>query len=156
MATRRRRTGTPATPARGAIGEGRLVFPIPPGTHWSEVQAVALPDANGEQKALGSDAEMPSREKKTRKPIVPSLSANVITGGGLRFATPEPVKDRAKRERRAKPKVKIDPQLVSKARELRDRYLEHVNDQPLLVAPRGKYDVSRALEPIKMVPRLAG
>src|SRR5215203_1151152 len=38
---------------------------------------------------------------------------------------------------------------VSKARELRDRYLEHVNgeraDNRLPLAPSGKYDISRAL-----------
>jgi hypothetical protein len=41
-------------------------------------------------------------------------------------------------------KEKIDPQLIAKARERRDRYLEQANDR-LLIAPRGKYEVSRAL-----------
>jgi hypothetical protein len=46
----------------------------------------------------------------------------------------------------AKAKVKVDPQLVAKARELRDRYLERANEDPLLwVGPGGKYDISRAL-----------
>jgi hypothetical protein len=40
-------------------------------------------------------------------------------------------------------KVKNDPKLVAAARELRDRWLEHINTTPLLAA--GKYDVSRAL-----------
>ena len=58
----------------------------------------------------------------------------------------------------ARPKTTIDPQLIAKARELRDRYLEQVNDQ-LLLAPSGKYDVSRALEsalrePESAVPQL--
>jgi len=43
----------------------------------------------------------------------------------------------------AKPAAKIDPKLVAAARELRDRWLEHVNSNPLL--SNGKYDVSRAL-----------
>ena len=46
---------------------------------------------------------------------------------------------------RVKPvREKIDPQLVAKARELRDRCLERFNDG-LLIAPGGKYDVSRSL-----------
>jgi hypothetical protein len=42
------------------------------------------------------------------------------------------------------PKVKLDPRLLRAARELRDRWLEHVNTTPLLAA--GKYDVARAIE----------
>jgi hypothetical protein len=38
----------------------------------------------------------------------------------------------------------VDPHLVAKSRELRDRYLEQVNDRMLLEFARGKYDVSRA------------
>ena len=44
------------------------------------------------------------------------------------------------------PKERIDPQLVAKARELRDRYLERLNDSPsALPAPAARYDVSRSL-----------
>ena len=45
----------------------------------------------------------------------------------------------------------MDPKLVAKARELRDRYLEHVNGERVnespkaMIAPSGKYDVSRSL-----------
>jgi ribosomal protein S18 acetylase RimI-like enzyme len=35
----------PSMTNQGAIREDRLVFPIPPGTHWSEFQAIALPTA---------------------------------------------------------------------------------------------------------------
>ncbi|HEV2294899.1 MAG TPA: hypothetical protein VGR35_13685 [Tepidisphaeraceae bacterium] len=36
--------------------------------------------------------------------------------------------------------------LIAAARELRDRYLERVNEQPdALIAPAGRYDVSRGL-----------
>jgi hypothetical protein len=70
----------------------------------------------------------------------------------LRFgplpAPPEAAKP--KRERVEKPKgprvkVKIDPALVSKARELRDRYLERVNESLVLPAARAKYDVTRQI-----------
>ena len=42
------------------------------------------------------------------------------------------------------PKQKNDPKYVAAARELRDRYLEHVNKDPAaLPAAGGKYDVNR-------------
>jgi hypothetical protein len=55
-------------------------------------------------------------------------------------------------EKPAQPKERIDPQLVAKARELRDRYLEQVNERPLL-ASSGKYDVARVL-PSAVTPSL--
>ena len=57
-----------------------------------------------------------------------------------------------------KPKVNVDPKLVSAARELRDRYLEHVNSDPHAVRAVGKYEVSRLpdqtrdAKPIEMLP----
>ncbi len=86
----------------------------------------------------------------------------------MRFGPPPalPEEPKAKRERPVNEKVKaspecsrrIDPQLVSKARELRDRYLEQANNR-LLIAPGGKYDVSRAPsrgalgnEPLRVLP----
>jgi hypothetical protein len=50
------------------------------------------------------------------------------------------------RVRAEKSRVKVDPNLIAAARELRDRYLEHVNDGGgLPPAPNGRYDVSRTL-----------
>jgi hypothetical protein len=49
----------------------------------------------------------------------------------------------AKRPKQAR--VKNDPKLIAAARELRDRWLEKVNENPSLLLPSGKYDVSRAL-----------
>lgn len=70
-----------------------------------------------------------------------------MTSGGLRYIdrgdhVPEP--EAPKPKRAAKPRAKNDPKHVAAARELRDRYLEQINTQPLL--ENGKYDVSRALE----------
>jgi hypothetical protein len=48
-------------------------------------------------------------------------------------------KKRARRERA--PKLKVDPALLAKARELRDRWLEHVNSGAMLLESAGKYDV---------------
>jgi hypothetical protein len=61
----------------------------------------------------------------------------------------------APREKR--PREKIDPALASKARELRDRYLEQANDRLLLPVDQGKYDVSRTLKAAHpALARLAG
>src|SRR5205814_3093116 len=35
----------PALTTGGAIGEGRLVLPIRPGTHWSDAKPIVLPTA---------------------------------------------------------------------------------------------------------------
>jgi hypothetical protein len=58
---------------------------------------------------------------------------------------PEPAKP-AKTVRREKTQPeKIDSKYLSAARELRDRYLEHVNADGAILL-RGKYDVGRALD----------
>ena len=56
-------------------------------------------------------------------------------------ACPEP----GRREKVARPKVKADPKHVAAARELRDRWLEHVNSGATVIESAGKYDVTRAL-----------
>jgi hypothetical protein len=45
--------------------------------------------------------------------------------------------------------VNLDPQLVAKARELRDRYLEHVNSEANALRAIGKYAVSRTLSAVE-------
>jgi len=60
----------------------------------------------------------------------------------------EAAEKKANKKRSTKPRAKHDPKLVKQARELRDRYLEAVNERGLLPGgwTDGKYDVSRALE----------
>jgi hypothetical protein len=50
-----------------------------------------------------------------------------------------------KKLREKKPKRKNDPKLVAAARELKDRWLEHVNTVGEDLLGCGKYDVTRAL-----------
>jgi hypothetical protein len=77
---------------------------------------------------------------------------NIGVRSGLRFGAAVPpapcpgrtAKGKPPRERVARAKVKVDPHLVARSRELRDRYLEQVNDRMPLEVARGKYDVSRA------------
>jgi len=160
----------PSQTNSGAIREDRLVFPIPPGTHWSEVRAVALPQTENPKLECRSVGPASSRDnpKQIRNPKSkiqnppgpPPGKVAIVVGGRIRYvdrpgyvateaqrAIELPSKAKAPREPRAprKPraKVKIDPKYVAAARELRDRWMEHVNTTSLL--PVGMYDVSRAL-----------
>src|SRR5687768_8059580 len=63
----------------GAMREDRLVFPIPPGTHWSEVQAVAV--APVEKPAIEGPSEKSARKPKPTKQKGPLTTAAT----GLRF-----------------------------------------------------------------------
>jgi hypothetical protein len=100
---------------------------------------------------------------------LPKGKAAVITSSGMRYIdrgdyVPEVEPPKPKRE--VKPRQKNDPKLISAARDLRDKYLEHLNAQRLLPAANGKYDVSRALvapavkvqvdpAPLKQLPEAA-
>ena len=72
-----------------------------------------------------------------------------------------PVAKKTKREPRTK--VKNDPKFVAAARELRDRWLEKVADDPSLIGSAAKYEVSRALPdrpaesvtPTRLLPQAA-
>jgi hypothetical protein len=70
----------PSMTNQGAIREDRLVFPIPPGTHWTEVQAISIPRT--EKPALDAP-----RERKPRTPKVVQVKGPPTTKmHGLRFA----------------------------------------------------------------------
>jgi hypothetical protein len=136
---------------QGAIREDRLVFPIPPGTHWSEVTAVATPkDEGGRMKDEKKRRKLPGPSRPSSS-VIPHPSSFPLTTASCRLnfappkpATPAPV-EKSKRVRERKPKVKIDPKLISAARELRDRYLEELNNGRLLLPDCGRYDVSRQI-----------
>ena len=72
-----------------------------------------------------------------------------ISQGGLKFpkpGDPPPAPAPAvKVKPEKKPKAKNNPVLVAKLRELNARWLEKVNEDPSLLLPCAKYDVSRAL-----------
>jgi hypothetical protein len=147
----------PSMTNQGAIREDRLVFPIPPGTHWSEVQAVALPSGGEARVAQIEGATSPAPTKKTPKPREQATAKPGPLSGALFFGPPAPPKQ-AKPVREKKPKAKVDPKLVTAARELRDRYLEHVNSEAHALRAIGKYavgrlpDPTRDAKPIAMLP----
>ncbi len=152
----------------GAIREDRLVFPIPPGTHWKDVKPLVLPGNSAESRML-SAGEKPKPAFTEHSPrgtqhipaAPPAPRAAITRSSALRFAPPSPpalpappapVKPQEKL-RHKKPTAtacpernqRIDPKYLAAARELRDRYLERVNEDPLALASYCKYDVSRTL-----------
>jgi hypothetical protein len=71
----------------------------------------------------------------------------------LRFAAPAPVKPRTEVAPVAPAKrlvEKIDPTFLAAARELRDRYLERVNEGQLLLPAGAKYDVTRVAPTLQL------
>jgi hypothetical protein len=150
----------------GAIREDRIVFPIPPGTHWKDVRAVNVPTLGPTpQPALPAPkAARRSDAPPAHLPAPPSGKVGIIVGGRIKYvdrsgAKPAEAAEKPKPPRRRAekaPKPKYDPKYLAAARELRDRCLEHVNDNGALPPPRGKYDVSRALHvEVKHIPLLA-
>jgi N-acetylglutamate synthase-like GNAT family acetyltransferase len=140
----------PAKTDGGAMRADRLVFPIPPGKTWRDEMPVMVPV---EQPELTDQ-----RAPKTRKSGGSGTAG--LPGAGLakqlarqwgpppstpEVAEPAVVEKPKQGGREKKPKVKVDPKLIAAARELRDRYLEHVNSGQTLIEASGKYDVARVL-----------
>ena len=135
----------PSQTTGGSIREDRLVFPIPPGVRWNDAMPRVLPA----EKLLVASGQLPVKKGKTTPVPVPPMPKRrrVQFGPPPKILPPPPPPappvERQKAER--KPKLKNDPMLVAKARELRDKWLEHVQANPAALLATGKYDVSRAL-----------
>ncbi len=139
----------PSQTTGGSIREDRLVLPVPPDQHWSEIRPLLLPGMR-DAKQIEADAKAakPARAKRSKVARPVAAIPTDISSGGFRFAPatapPEvlavevlkPVK---------KPAEKNDPALVRKVRNLRDRYLEAVNAGRVALAEDVKHDVGRAL-----------
>jgi len=165
----------PSKTSGGSIREDRIVLPILPGTHWRDAKALILPSDTETVKALpGSTDEIADElpDESAREPVdesadVPakrvrrakakvedttaeSIQPATITSGRLQFfgALPTMTVDAKTKNRVKQPKAKKakhDPQLVAKARELRDKYLEQYNAMPPALS-NGKYDVAREID----------
>jgi hypothetical protein len=133
----------------GAMREDRMVLPIPPGVHWSEVEPpvfAQVESEGGKPKAIEQAPKQRRAVKKIVAPAVPAVPTSTL-GSTLRFGavTPsgkpagKPAGEKPKKEPKAK--VKLDPRLKEAARELKDRWLEQLNAMPLLEC--GKYEVTR-------------
>jgi hypothetical protein len=133
----------PSQTHSGAYREDRLVLPIPPGTHWRDVMPIVLPGSGmGGSPMLLEQKEKHGRAARATNKKLPLIKPRTL--GRLQFGLPaEPKAGKPKREKPQK--VKNDPKLIAAARELRDRWLEHVNADSSALSSQGKYDVSRAL-----------
>jgi hypothetical protein len=140
----------PAQTTGGSIREDRLVLPIPPGTHWSDVKPMVLPGLSAVEgpKEEFAEGKKQLAGKRERKVVEKKPALRTIAFGGLR-AEPIAPPPKAKAVKEPKKKRKNDPRLVSAARELRDRWLEQVNGEGYAIEGQGKYDVSRALSEVE-------
>ncbi|HEV2293362.1 MAG TPA: hypothetical protein VGR35_05870 [Tepidisphaeraceae bacterium] len=143
----------PAKTDQGAMREDRLVLPIPPGLHWSDEMPV-LSAVEGPVMAASGSGETP-KPRRAKATVVPMEAP--VRHGPRQYGGPPPVlavaqKIAEKMAEKIKPpkkqKAKVDPKRVAAARELRDRYLEHVNGQRVngggfVLEGAGKYDVGR-------------
>jgi len=141
---------------------GRIVVPIPPGVSWREagVPVVNKDDGGGmkdEEKTHGRAARGTGKKKVVEtvpQVAVKQAGAQVLGMGnrGFRFrvvkvamveevGTVPVVKEKKKRQQK-----KIDPAMIARARELRDRWMEAVNaGQANVALPMAKYEVGRAV-----------
>jgi GNAT superfamily N-acetyltransferase len=139
----------PSQTNAGAIAEDRLVFPIPPGTHWSDAKPIVLPgvpNQNQTQPKLLPGKVQPKVRPAKRARVRPRS----ISKSGLWFAPAPGGPAKAETAKKPEPKRRLcknNPQHVAAARELRDRYLEAMNSGRLLPSATevAKYDVSRTL-----------
>jgi hypothetical protein len=134
----------------------RIVLPIPPGVRWcDEMPVIVRPGATDD---ATPKLEGPRTRQAKPKPVVAKPRDISIASGGIRFgaiAPVDPVK-LEKKPRAKKPKAKNDPKLAAAARELRDRWLEQVNNGgEMLIESAGKYDVARILPTTAPPARLA-
>jgi hypothetical protein len=141
----------PSKTEGGAMRADRIALPIPPGLRWWDEMPVLRPDAT---------AMLPGKaERKTREKLVPGMKGGPMEPtpkprAGAKFGAPpmggvevieEKVEEKPKPAKAKREKRKADPKLIAAARELRDRWLEHVNSGAMLIEDAGKYDVARAV-----------
>jgi len=135
----------PSQTTSGSIREDRIVLPIPPGTHWKDAKPIVLPGENIIEAQAPKPKQLPGAKMQMKPPTT--------AFGRLQFAVPKPpAEKKAKREPRQK--QKNDPRLIAAARELRDRWLEKVNDSGGMGdLSNGKYDLTSALAPaVEILP----
>ncbi|MEM1010614.1 MAG: GNAT family N-acetyltransferase [Planctomycetota bacterium] len=173
----------PSKTEGGQMREDRLALPIPPGLHWSEPMPVIevkevptpLKPAVPKKRVTTSKKQPVAEPPKPRMPMQfgpPPTAATPPTAptdsgatASLPCPTPQqvpPLERFSGTEKKAsRPKAPpIDPNLVRQARELRDRYLEHVNrpEHASLLESRAKYAVAKqlpAFDELPTMPRLA-
>src|SRR5688500_2089830 len=134
----------PAKTDKGVMRADRIVLPIPPGKHWSdEMPVIQIAEPPKPELTDGRAAKV--RVSKNAAPANGPRAFSRQFGGPSDDPGPAPAVAVEKPKREKKAKIKADPKMVAAARELRDRWLEHVNSGATLIESVGKYDVTRAL-----------
>jgi ribosomal protein S18 acetylase RimI-like enzyme len=144
----------PAKTDQGALRADRLVFPIPPGLHWSD----PMPVIETGESPDGEDRAKPRRATKAKSAqVIPvrqfgrpgAILPTVESTGGTNAIVQRGGRELGERSAAGgtkASKAKCDPKLVQAARELRDRWLESMNEGVGVVSDgAGKYDVSRTI-----------
>jgi hypothetical protein len=149
-------------PSPGIPGEGEMQKTLPGG-------APVRPRPQQPKLSVAQKAAI-QRSQSAHLKGVPLGKKAVLTSSGIRYVertdyVPEtdapdeltPPTAAAKPRRPRPPAAKNDPELVAKARELRDRYLEQFNAGLIQGGlPGGKYEVARALPSPQPSPGAAG
>jgi hypothetical protein len=144
----------PSKTNAGSIREDRIVLPIPPGMRWDDEMPRILPSEES-PKQLNESGH--GRDARATKRAKPAENLATLRRNGLRFDIPEQdvppaemklAKLLSAKEKPPRAKRHSDPRLVAAARELRDRWLEQINTNSLLIAAPGKYAVGRAVQVI--------
>ena len=167
----------------GAIREDRLVFPIPPGTRWQDAKPTVLPeDARAPEGLVVEKVKRSPRAKAEKAPALPALTpataalhgkmAMYLGGGRIKYVDRPRVAGSAgtpvlvpalpalpvvveKPKREPRKALKHEQRALAFCRELRDRYLERVAEEPWLLEAAGKYDVAKMLPGVERL-RIAG
>lgn len=121
----------PSLTGGGAIGEDRIVLPIPPGTHWSDAKPIVLPNGtrkdNDEDgvKLLESEVQRLERERKQRvqakraeakkQAVKRDAKQRGVKRGGLRFGSSVPAAAEAEDQQRAEAEADAEIRAAKRA-----------------------------------------
>ncbi len=140
----------PSCTGGGAIREDRIVLPIPPGVKWNDPMPRLLPE--GKRPAIEDQSQI-VKEKKHTTPNTKLQTSNAVNRAslaGLSFGAPVETSEdrRARRKAKLLEKLKLDPEQIATARELRDRFLEQAMEGRLVLPEaQTKYAITRLLPP---------
>lgn len=82
----------PGVTGAGAIGEDRLVLPIPPGTHWSDAKPIVLPESARDQEEVKLLEDEVARLEREKKALQKGLRGQGLRGAVAKVPKPKPTK----------------------------------------------------------------
>ncbi len=134
----------PSETKGGMMQADRLAFPIPPGLHWSDPMPLIFPKDTHKEESVKQIEDKSVRTRSAKKLKSP-ITGSTTRRGGLFFAPiiEEKAIKKEKPKREKKLKMKNDPKYVAAARELKDRWLDAVNENPSALQSVGKYQLTR-------------